>query len=194
MGKFAADVGGSAEWTLGRRYSTKRAGIQHVGDVPSMRSEDTYRLKLRELSASIRAWSGFIADVARIEIAEDASPWRLRIDPRAPRACPIELLLDDRSPVCDVTLAGETYEGWHLPTLDVVLPLLIAVSEGRVVTRRISSSATGTGLGTATLVTLANGDRLELPGSNFPIANLDAERVEQRDEHFVPYRKPGTAS
>jgi hypothetical protein len=155
-----------------------------------MQSEDTYRLKLNVLAASIKAWSGFIADVARIETADEAEAWRLRIEPKAKRACPLELVVDSRTQSCDLTLAGETYEDWKLPTLDLVLPLVVAVSEGRVITRRMTSTATSLPVSVTTIVTLADGTRLEPPGAHHADA-FPGGRIEQRDTHYVPYRKPG---
>lgn len=156
-----------------------------------MQSEDTYRLKLAELVASIKAWSGFIADVARIETADEDASWRLRIEPKAPRACSLEIVVDGRTQSCDLTLAGETYEGWKLNSLDLVLPLVVAVSEGRVITRRTTSAATGLPISVSTIVTLADGTELE-PTSTSPSNARSLEGIQQRDVHYVGYRKPGT--
>lgn len=153
-----------------------------------MLSEDTYRQKLRELAASVRAWSGFIADVARVEIGEDGGHLRIRMEPRASRACPVELLIDDRQPVCDLTIAGETYEGWQLPRLEAVLPMLEAVAAGRVITRHATSAATRIGYGVSTEIRLADGTSLT-PASN-GVAGSPGEHVEMRNTHYLPYRKP----
>ena len=153
-----------------------------------MLSNDTYRLKLQQTTASIRAWSGFVADVARVEVAEEANSWRLALTPFAAGACPIELVLDGSSPNCDLRIGRETYEDWPMPSLDDVLPLVEAVCDGRVVTRQVSSAATGLPLTVSTRIKLANGRTFVLPeGADSAFGNSG---VESRDTHYLPYRKP----
>lgn len=151
-----------------------------------MQSDDIYRQKLAQLAASVRAWSGFVADVARVETSEDDPIWRFAMQPRAPRACSCEIALDARSQACDLSIGGDICEGFALPSLDTVLPLLKAVADGRVVTLHYTSAATGIPVATSTLIALEDGSRLE---AGTPPA---AEGVECRPVHYVPYRKPGT--
>lgn len=151
-----------------------------------MQSDDIYRQKLAQLAASIKAWSGFVADVARVETSEDGPVWRFSMQPRAARACPCEIALDSATQGCDLSIGGETFEGFALPSLDIVLPLLKAVAEGQVVTRHYSSAATGLPVSTSTVITLENGTRLEAGNAQ------TADGLECRPVHFVPYRKPGT--
>lgn len=158
-----------------------------------MRSPDTYRLKLQQLTASLKAWSGFVADVARVEAGEAGNAWRLALTPAAPGACPIEIVLDGSEPRCDLRIGTELVEDWRLPSLDVVLPLVEAVTEGRVVTRRLSSAVTALPLGVSTHVRLADGSAIVLP----PLADgqgLPNGAVESRETHYLPYRKPAARS
>jgi hypothetical protein len=163
-----------------------------------MISDDTYRAKLQQTIAAIKAWTGFVADVARVEEGEIPGAWRLALTPRSARACPIEIVLRDDQR-CDLRVGGETYEDLALTSedrstsLDLMLPLLEAVVEGNVLTRRISSAGTGLLCSVASIVTLQDGTRFEhvhaparLNGAAVPDA------VEIRDIHYLPYRRPGS--
>ena len=154
-----------------------------------MQSQDTYRLKLQQTVASIRAWSGFVADVARVEVDEAGADgaWRLKLTPFAAGACPLEIVLDGSEPLGDVRIGDQTVERWPLPSLDIVLPLVEAVSEGRVATRRTASAATGTLLAISTLVRLSDGRVVELSAPAASVVGVC------RDTHYLPYRKPSTA-
>ncbi len=154
-----------------------------------MYSLDTYRLKLQQVVASIKAWSGFVADVARVETHDEGHGFRLAMQPSTPGACPIEMLLDGDRLECDLKIGGETYEDLELPSLDVVLPLVEAVAEGRVMTRLTRSAVTGMRIGSDTLIELADGTRIVLPPTPFGSVAGDAA-VETRSQHFLPYRKP----
>lgn len=154
-----------------------------------MYSLDTYRMKLQEVVASIKAWSGFVADVARVETHDEGDGWRLAMQPSAPGACPIEMLLDGSSLKCDLRIGGETYEDLELPSLDIVLPLVEAVADGRVMTRLTRSAFTGMRIGADTLIKLADGTEIVLPPT--PAAGIAGDAaVERRSVHYLPYRKP----
>ncbi len=152
-----------------------------------MQSDDIYRQKLAQLSASVLAWSGFVADVARVDMSEDGPVWRFSMRPKAARACPCEIVLDAATQGFDLWIGGETYEGFALTSLDTVLPLLKAVADGHVVTRHYASAATGLPVSTSTVITLENGAQLEAGSAP------TADGLECRPAHFVPYRKPGSS-
>lgn len=153
-----------------------------------MHSLDTYRQHVQQLAASIKAWSGFVADVARVEVEEAGDGWRFAMTPSAPGACPVEVVLDGRELRCDLRIAGETVEDWRPPSLDVFLPLMKAVADGNVVTRVVSSAVTTLPIATSTHVRLADGRNLVVP----ELPDVAAERVEAREVHYLPYRRPGT--
>jgi hypothetical protein len=162
-----------------------------------MLSDDTYRARLQQTIASIKAWTGFVADVARVEEGEIPGAWRLALTPRSARACSVEIVLR-HDQQCDMRIATETYEDLALTsrdpatTLDVMLPLLEAIANGNVLTRRISSAATGLLCSVASIVTLRDGTVIEhvhvAPGPD-PAAISGA--VEIRDTHYLPYRRLG---
>lgn len=152
----------------------------------TMQPLDAHRANLGQLIASIRAWSGFVADVAKVEMQEVGQGWRLAMQPATAGACPFELVLDGAALKCDLRVGQETYEDVPLPSLDIVLPLTEAVTEGKVVTRQMVSAATGLPLQTSTLITLADGRRLELPAETM---DQDIAAV-TRAQHYLPYRKP----
>jgi hypothetical protein len=154
-----------------------------------MPADDTHRLKLQQVIASLKAWTGFVADVARVEVAEVGQAWRIALQPQAAHACPMEIVLDGASTRCDLRVASETYEDWPLPSLDIVLPLIEAVAEGKVVTRRTSSATTGMPLGVTTLIRLADGRLLESSHDRSADRELSAEAIQIRDTHYLPYRR-----
>lgn len=156
-----------------------------------MLSDDTYRAKLRQTIASVQAWTGFVADVARVEVTDQDTAWRIVMTPKSANACPVEIVLrNDRT--YDLAMGGQTYVDRPLPSLDVVLPLLEAVAEGRVVTRRIASAATGLLRERRTVVTLADGTRFEAEETkpSLPAAAADAA-TESSERHYLPYRRAG---
>ena len=155
-----------------------------------MLSDDTYRAKLDQLIASVRAWTGFVADVARVEVAEQGETWRIALSPKFGNTCPAEIMLRPGQ-TWDLTIGGQLFKDRALGSLEVVLPLLEAIAEGRVVTRIAASATTGLVHSVGTVVTLANGTRfmeeqavIELPAGIEP-------RLEVSERHFLPYRRPG---
>ena len=155
-----------------------------------MLSDDTYRAKLQQTIASVRAWSGFVADVARLDITDQGTAWRLALTPRAARACPVEFVLRSDQKY-DLIVGGQTFEDRKLASLDLVLQLLQAVADGRVVTRRLSSAATGLLHGVETVVTLADGTQFKDESRNPAAQALNGVEIETREITYLPYRRGG---
>ncbi len=155
-----------------------------------MLSDDVYRAKLERTIASVRAWTGFIADVARVQDEVIEGAWLLALWPTAKRACPLEIVLrnDQR---CDITIASETYEDWPLPSLDVILDLIKAVVDGHVVTRRTVSAATGLPLSVASILTFEDGRVLEHSHTTVNVRGHLGGAIECKEVHYLPYRRPG---
>ncbi len=153
-----------------------------------MQSQDTYRLKLQQLTASLEAWSGFVADVARVEAGAAGNGWRLALTPLAAGACPIEIVLDGSEPLCDVRVGALIVEDWQLPSLDVVLPLVEAIVDGRVVVRKLSSAMTGMSVASTTHVALGDGSSIVLP-PEAAAEGPSSDSFECRDVYFLPYRR-----
>ncbi len=156
-----------------------------------MPSEDSHRVNLQLTAASIKAWSGFVADVARLEIVEATDHCRVTMVPVVSGGCPVDLVIDGSALRCTGRIGAHDLPGWELPSLDLVLPLLKAVAEGHVVTRHTVSCATGLPLEIGTLVRLEDGSTLTIQGtrSTTPSRPMDAP-MESRETHFLPYRKP----
>lgn len=154
-----------------------------------MPADDTHRLKLQQVIASLKAWTGFVADVAKVEVSEVGQAWRIALQPKVAHACPLEIVLEGSSNRCDLRVASETYEDWPLPSLDMVLPLIEAVVEGRVVTRRTTSAATALPLSVTTLIKLADGRVLETSTDKNDAREATAAAVQISDTHYLPYRR-----
>lgn len=160
-----------------------------------MLSDDVFRAKRDLTIAQLRAWTGFVADVAHVETGEVGDAWRISMTPRTPAGCPVELSIRDDQKF-DIRIAGETYEDRPIETLDAFLPLLEAIAEGRVVTRVMRSAMTGAVREVETIVRLANGmvfqgrsgpaGRIPLPP---PLPGVTSGTEEVRDMHYLPYRR-----
>jgi len=154
-----------------------------------MLSDDIYRSRMQATVASLRYWAPSIKDVAVVEDAESADYWRMTVSPIIANACPFELMLraDQRH---DWMIAGEPYEDRDIVSLELFLPLVEAITEGRVVKREWTRRATGVVHTVETLIALPGGriwqDRRD--NGHAPPTSNDAE-VLRTDRHFVPYRR-----
>jgi hypothetical protein len=153
-----------------------------------MLSDDTFHSALMQTMASLRAWSGFVADVADIEDAEIGDSWHFGLTPHMPGACPVDLVLrsDQRF---DLNLDGEAYEDRAIETFDLFPRLIEAVADGRVIRRYAVSRATGLLHAVSTLVPLGDGAAFE---AGRPIAGAPAltdPPLEWRNVHYLPYRR-----
>jgi hypothetical protein len=153
-----------------------------------MLSDDTFHARLLATMASLRAWSGFVADVAAIEDAEIGDAWHFGLTPHMPGACPVDLVLR-RDQRFDLTVAGQSYEDREVASLELFPPLMAAIADGRVVRRRAVSRATGLVHHTSTIVRLPDGSVFEAgyPSPGGPV--LADPTLEWRDLHFLPYRR-----
>ena len=153
-----------------------------------MLSDDAFHAKLMLTMASLRAWSGFVADVAVIEDGEIGESWHFGLVPHMPSACPVELVLrhDQRY---DLTVAGESYEDRPIASLDLFPRLIEAIADGRVVRRYAVSRTTGLLHATSTVVRLRDGVVFEDGHPCLDVPALPAPPLEWRDLHFLPYRR-----
>jgi hypothetical protein len=137
----------------------------------------------------VRYWAPTIADVARVADSEMSSGWTVSITPMVERACPLALTLR-MNRLLDLALAGETYTNRTIASLDYVLPLCEAVTEGRVIQRRWISVATGADCAIETIVALADGTVWHDGRTIDAVAAaVSPELIERRDRHFLPYRR-----
>jgi len=154
-----------------------------------MHADDIYRTKLQATVAALKYWLPEINDTARVSEISDVDYWKIAVEPKVPGACPFELMLrtDQRH---DLIIAGEVFEDQPTTTLDLFVPLVDSIAEGRVVQRRTVSAATGAPVALRTIITLPDGHVWEaertLPDGLAPGA-LDDLIIE--DRHFLPYRR-----
>lgn len=159
-----------------------------------MLSDDVYRARRALTIAELSAWTGFVADVASVEYGSIDGAWRIAMTPRCSTACPVELLLRDDQKF-DLRIGSETYEDRPIESLDAFLPLLQAIADGRVVTRRTLSALTGLLRETETFVYVAPSNtfhgRLGSPDGRSlpPPLPGEANGLEIRELHYVPYRR-----
>lgn len=151
-----------------------------------MRPDDAFRIELEATVRAAEAWCQRHRDVAAIALEPAPAYWRLGARPHAPSACPVEVVLHaDQS--WDLAIGPEIYEGLTDQPLSRLLPLLEAVSAGRVVTRSVRSATTGLPLSVHTLIAIGDGEawqRVRVLGE----APAETRTVNQ-DRRYVPYRQ-----
>jgi hypothetical protein len=154
-----------------------------------MLSDDVFRSRLETTIASLRYWVPQVADAARIEDSEIAGAWKLAVTPRTEGACAFELLLCE-SQKFDLMLAGETYEDRPIESLSLFLPLVEAISEGRVIQRRTSSVLTGILYEVESTVLLGDGALWRDHRCLAPISSaVPGDSLTETRHLFLPYRR-----
>lgn len=152
-----------------------------------MLSDDVFRSRLQATVESLRYFVPSIADVAHSEENSAVDFWKVSLAPHTSGACPVELILHGTQRY-DVMIAGEAYEDREISTLELFVPLLEAITAGRVVERTWISLSTGATIARETIVTLAKG-KLWQDGSGLSAISGEEENLRREDRHFLPYRR-----
>lgn len=152
-----------------------------------MLSDDVFRTRLEATIASLRYWVPTIADTAKVSETSGDGWWRLSIAPKLKTACPFTLMLRGDQ-MCDLVVAGETFEDRPITALELFVPLATAIAEGRVVRRETLASASGRLIAVETIIALPGGQSWRevrpIPGPH-----PGEDDVVTRDQHFLPYRR-----
>ena len=157
--------------------------------MPDMPADTDSRSKLHATVESLRYWVPTIADVARARESDTDDAWTLAIEPAVAGACPVELRLCDGHRF-DLAIAGEVYAGRTADSLELMLPLLEAITAGRVVQRLWISRATGACRAVESIVTLADGSSWRDGRTTDGLADaVPRDETERHDRHFLPYRR-----
>jgi hypothetical protein len=149
-----------------------------------MLSDDTFRAYFDRTAAALTAWRGHVIDVAACAVVIENRVLRLALRPKTPLACSCELLLYPQQ-TYDIAIGPEVYEDVTLDGREDFLPLLTALTDGRVVTRRNVSAVTGRLVSIDTIVSIAGGREWR---RGRMIAAPDEETI-ARDHHYLPYRR-----
>ncbi len=154
-----------------------------------MISDDVFRSRLETTIASLRYWVPQIADAARIEESQGPGFWKIKVTPHTAGACPFELMLRT-SQHYDVVVGHETYEDRPVESLELFVPLAEAISNGRIIQRRLLSMATGEVAETQTLVDLGQGSEWRASHRSKAFKDLASlGGCHHRDQHFLPYHR-----
>jgi hypothetical protein len=154
-----------------------------------MHPDHAVRSRVEATVESLRYWVPTIADVARATESQSPGYWRLAMEPNVAGACPFEMTLHDDQHF-DLVLGSEFYEDRVLSSLEILLPVLQSVTEGRIVQRRWFSSATGAERAVETIITLADGSVWRDGRTNETVAAaIPREATERHDHVFLPYRR-----
>lgn len=154
-----------------------------------MRSDDAFRRAFEQATAELAMAAAALEDVATVTVERAASYWRLALQPTAPAACPLELVLDPESQTFDIQIGPDTWEGSPIDDVATLTDLVTAVVDGRVVSRKVCTHATGSALATETLVTLLNGDTWRRRRTTPLGERLDVADATTIDRHWAPYRR-----
>jgi hypothetical protein len=151
--------------------------------------DDAFRAQLRAVLSRIKTWAASMGDVARIEMSEADTYWRLRAEPAAEHACPLELIIHADQHF-DLIVGPETYERRPIEDVQLFAQLVEAIGDGRVITRTLASRNTDAVRSVETLVALDGGAKWRGEHLNKPLASaIQAEDCEARERHYVPYRR-----
>ena len=152
-----------------------------------MSDDDLSRLQV--VIASLRYWVPSIKDAARVVESEASGTWQIAVRPLFKEACPFVLKLSTGMSYA-ITLDGNAYPERPIESLDSLLPLVEAITDGHVVRRRWLSPNTGVAYQVETIVKLANGaiwrGLLKDPNTG---PGQDPEYGIQQDRHYLPYRR-----
>lgn len=163
-----------------------------------MLSDDMFRTALAPIVAGLEAWADTLAGVAAVEHGQEGTFWRLALQPIAPAACPVEIIVHQRQ-TYDVGIGPESYEDLPLEDLGRLLPLLQAVAAGRVVTRSWTTLATGALGMVETIVEMDVAGRSDTWQRERVLLGPNSAGVRAtgraRDRHYAPYdRAAATAT
>jgi hypothetical protein len=151
---------------------------------------DSYRRKLHETIAALRYWAPQLRPGAAVEDEESPSHWRLSATPHVANACAFELVLHSQ-PRYDLMVGEESYEDCEVGSLELFLPLLIAISQGFIVQSTSVSRNTGVWRSIETFITLADGAIWRGERLNDALAHrIDKGACYRKDRHFAPYLRP----
>jgi len=136
----------------------------------------------------LRQWAAGFADVAAVDIGETAGHWRLNLVPHEAAACPVEIVLYSNQRY-DCAIGGEIYEDQPATDLAHMLPLLEAITQGRLVTRVWRSRATAAALAVATIVE-TNAGAWQREHADTLFARIGVrDTATLHDRHYAPYRR-----
>jgi hypothetical protein len=129
-----------------------------------------------------------IAAHAKIDRELAGRYWRVRLKPHQPNACPVELLLS-RDQVFDCDIGPESAENQPITDLGLFLPMLWAITDGRVLLRSWRAHATGSELVRELVVDLAPDQTWSMQRRvRAGTATTEASAVAS-DQVYVAYRR-----
>jgi hypothetical protein len=161
-----------------------------------MLPNDTFRTSYQATIRTLELWLDTQQSVANVEVARADGSWRARVTPHAANACPFELALrlDQHY---DLSVGSETYEDQPIDNLGLFPDLLGAIAEGRVISRRSASAATGSIHAIETIVSPNAGMEwsgrrtfTRGMGTQGPGLRGIATDVVVTDRHYVAYSRP----
>jgi hypothetical protein len=150
-----------------------------------MLPDDTYRTNYLTTIRTLELWLATQQAVADIEVARADGSWRTRVTPHAANACPFELALRTDQHY-DLSIGSEIYEDQPIDSLGLFPNLLEAIAAGRVINRRLASTATGTVQAIETIIN--PGDGIEWSGRR-TFTKAPAADVVVFDRHYVAYSR-----
>lgn len=165
-----------------------------MGRGDDMLPQDQFNRRFDDLVASLSAWSDALRDTAELMTEVTQTYWRLRLDPQAAGACPVEIILH-RNQTYDMMIGQESYEGLPLDAIETVQQVVAAIARGEVMTRITRSAATDQPIGVSTVVGHEESPLFERTRSvTHPLSPAAPRNVAVSDavthrRHYTPYRR-----
>lgn len=153
-----------------------------------MLADDVYKSRLRSNIVALETWLAGLRDMAAIDVEGDDASWRAAVSPGLREACPFELVLRTDQKF-DLSVGREAYEDLAVASLELLPPLLVAITQGRVVTRTWATAATATPVRIETIITPATGSPWIAARALRALASNDGGGLVMRDRHYVPYAR-----
>lgn len=152
-----------------------------------MLSDDVFRARLEATIASLRYWVPTISDTAAVHETAGDSYWKLAVMPHVAGACPFELMLRADQHY-DLVLDGERFEDRPIESVEMFVPLVTAITDGRVIKRSANAAESARLLTVDMIVDLGDGKSWRAGRTIAAAASRFAEPL-ITDRRYLPYRR-----
>jgi hypothetical protein len=152
----------------------------------AMQPQDVFRQQFDRTVDALEAWAAKQSVVAEVAYERSTGYWRLSVAPRASGACSVELILH-RNQTFDIQVGSETYEAQPIDNLDLFEPLLSAIVAGNVITRTMTTSASGAAVAVQTLIGDMGGLVWQAQRKSLAARMSASLAAVVRDRHYLPY-------
>ena len=160
-----------------------------------MAVHENIREALTDVTGVLQRWADENRDVAHIVTDQNDGYWRLSAQPSAPDACPFELIIHDDGEHYSLSVDSRNYADLRTRNLQILPALVLAITDGRVLTSHLISSRTGVLAAIETTIQV-DGETLQRWRQLQHVTSLphllNTEDCERQTRHYLPYRRART--